>query len=53
MIRCTMDMTVPEDSKCAKCCIYCDEKEQCEYCCPNLIKWKTEEEIESNCDETC
>lgn len=24
-----MDMSVPEDSKCAKCCLHCEEKETC------------------------
>lgn len=26
MIKCLMDISIPEDSKCAKCCIYCEEK---------------------------
>jgi len=33
MIKCLMDVTVPQDSKCAKCCIYCDEKSHCESVC--------------------
>ena len=37
MIRCTMDMSVEENSKCAWCCIYCNEKEYCDYLC-NIVK---------------
>ena len=36
MIRCLMDMSIPEDDKCAKCCIHCEEKDTCENkCCRN------------------
>ncbi len=31
MIRCFMDALIDKDSKCAKCCIYCEE--ECEYRC--------------------
>jgi hypothetical protein len=48
MLLCTIDMSVPQDSQCAKCCIYCDEKE-CEWRCQNSIKWKDEDEIAKNC----
>lgn len=36
MIKCLMDMTLPEDSKCSYCCYYCDEKETCDYSCPKV-----------------
>lgn len=48
MLICTLDMSVPADSQCAKCCIYCTE-EDCEYRCLNAIKYKTEDEIASHC----
>ncbi len=51
-IRCLMDMSIPEDNKCASCCIYCDEKSTCKQKCSNIDKWTTEEEIEKNCDES-
>lgn len=51
MLNCLMDVLVPEDSKCAKCCIYCDEKDSCEYRCVGLEEWKTEAEIAKNCIE--
>ena len=44
-----MDVSVPEDSKCAKCCLHCDEKETCGYRCHGIDKWKTEEKIAQNC----
>ena len=46
MIKCLLDLSVPKDSKCANCCVYCDEQD-CEYRCP---KAKDEESILSNCD---
>lgn len=49
MLRCLMDMSVPEESKCAKCCLYCDEKEICEYRCYGIDEWKIEEKIVENC----
>ena len=43
------DMSVPEDSKCAKCCLHCEEKET--YRCQGIDEWKTEENIAKNCIE--
>ena len=51
MIKCLMDVTVPENSKCAKCCIYCDEKETCECVCPFVANHTTEDEILNKCSE--
>lgn len=51
IIKCLMDVSVPEDSKCANCCIQCEEKDTCEYKCYGIEKWKTEEEIAKNCVE--
>lgn len=51
MIKCLMDVTVPEDSKCAKCCMYCSEKETCEYRCPLVTDSVTEDEILNKCYE--
>lgn len=51
MLQCLMDISVPEDSKCAKCCIYCDEKEVCKCRCPGVDEWVTEENISKNCIE--
>ena len=51
MLNCLYDVSVPEDSKCSKCCLYCDEKDSCEYRCIGLEEWKTEEEIINNCIE--
>ena len=51
MTKCLMDVSVPEDSKCANCCIQCEEKDTCEYKCYGIEKWKTEEEIAKNCVE--
>ena len=49
MIRCFMDATLPEDSKCSKCCIYCDDKE-CDCYCPIAKEKKTEDAVfESDC----
>lgn len=48
MIKCTLDCTVPQDSKCAHCCIYCDDK-QCNCRCPNVEKWN-EDTIMKICD---
>lgn len=27
MLRCTMDMSIPKESKCAYCCVYCLQKD--------------------------
>ena len=51
MLRCLMDMSIPEDDKCAKCCIHCDEKETCSCRCHGLDEWNTEENIANNCIE--
>ncbi len=51
MLRCLIDMSIPENNKCAKCCIYCNEKETCEYRCAGIDKWKTECDIAKNCIE--
>lgn len=45
MLKCLIDISVPKDSKCSKCCFYCDEKDTCECRCVGLEEWKTEEEI--------
>lgn len=46
MIRCLIDVSIPEDNKCANCCIYCDEKDTCDCKCPGIAFWKTEDDIE-------
>ena len=41
---------VEADSKCAKCCIYCDEKSHCEYVCEIVaVEGKDENFIAANC----
>ena len=51
MLRCLMDPTIPEDSRCSKCCIHCEDKDSCNCCCCGVNEWKTEEEIAKNCIE--
>ena len=51
MLRCLIDMYIQEDSKCAKCCICCEEKETCIYRCQGIDEWITEENIARNCIE--
>ncbi len=51
MLKCLIDVSIPEDNKCSNCCFYCDEKDSCEHRCVGLEEWKTEEEIENNCTE--
>ena len=51
MIRCLIDISIPEEDRCAKCCIYCEEKYTCSRRCPGVDEWKTEEEIYMNCTE--
>lgn len=46
MLRCLMDPTIPEDSRCSKCCIHCEDKDSCNCCCCGVNEWKTEEEID-------
>lgn len=53
MLMCLMDMSIPKNSKCAKCCIYCKEKDTCECKCCGVDEWKTEEEVVKNCIECC
>lgn len=48
MIWCTMDTSVEKDSKCAKCCVYCDDSE-CKLRCPNAIKYQDEAEVVESC----
>lgn len=43
MIRCTMDVSVEEESQCAKCCVHCD-KVDCEQRCINVKKYGPEED---------
>ncbi len=50
MIKCFMDVTVPEDSKCSYCCYYCDEKETCDCSCPKA-KQSDEKDIALYCTE--
>ncbi len=51
MIKCGMDPSVPDDSICAWCCIYCEEKDRCEYTCPIVKESKTEDDIyNSTCE---
>lgn len=51
MIKCGMDPTVPEDSDCANCCIYCKQKDYCDYTCPIVKESHTEQDIlESSCE---
>lgn len=43
-----MDVLIDETSKCAKCCIYCEEK--CEYRCELSKECKTENDVfEKDC----
>ena len=51
MLRGLIDISISENSKCAKCCIYCNEKETCEYRCVGSDRWKTEDDIAENCTE--
>lgn len=48
MIRCLLDPSIGEDSKCFYCCIYCNE-ENCEYRCELIKTHDTEEKIVENC----
>ena len=51
MLRCFMDPTISEESRCSKCCIHCEYRESCDYCCQGIEEWKTEEKIAKNCIE--
>ena len=51
MIKCLMDVSIPEDDKCAKCCICCEEKVACEYTCRRTNEWKPKEDVMKNCIE--
>ena len=46
-IKCGIDPSVEEYSKCAWCCVYCKEKD-CEYRCPKSIGCETDGEV--NCE---
>ena len=51
MIKCYMDPSVPQDSDCANCCIYCKQKDYCDYTCPIVKESHTEQDIlESKCE---
>lgn len=52
-IKCTKDLTASEDSKCANCCIYCDETETCDYRCMDAGRWKTKAAILKKCTYAC
>ena len=43
MIRCFMDGVINQESKCAKCCIYCEDK--CDYRCELSKECKTEDDV--------
>lgn len=47
-IKCAKDPVIPEDSRCANCCIYCDEAD-CVYRCKEADELGIEESIEENC----
>ena len=48
MIRCAMDISIPENDKCDICCIHCSDK-NCEYRCVGVDELKTEDKIEKYC----
>ncbi len=51
MIKCGMDPSIPDDSKCAWCCINCEEKDGCGYICPIVKESRTEDDIyNSTCE---
>lgn len=54
-IRCNKDYILADDeeSQCAKCCIYCNEKDKCEYMCDYAKEGHTESEIMENCKYAC
>ncbi len=43
VIECCADMSVPRDSACAFCCVYCSNKNNCEYACAGLGEWDNDE----------
>lgn len=49
VLTCLKDMSIPANSKCAKCCIHCNERSTCQYRCAKLDKWKTRDEVAKNC----
>jgi hypothetical protein len=54
VIGCCMDVGVDRDSRCVKCCIYCEDKDTCEYSCEGLVQWnRNENEIAKNCTFAC
>lgn len=51
MIKCGIDPSIPDDSECAWCCIYCEKKDECKYICPIVKESKTENDIyNSTCE---
>lgn len=40
MLRCLMDVSIPEEDKCGKCCINCEDKDTCEHRCCGIDEWK-------------
>ena len=49
MIRCVMDVSIPETDKCAFCCIHCQDTD-CEHRCHLSKSCRTEEDVfESDC----
>lgn len=49
MLRCFMDTAIDKNSRCGKCCIYCEDKATCEYTCEYIKQGKTENEISGIC----
>lgn len=49
MLRCTLDIAIPNDSQCAICCLYCNDKEKCKYSCQVLSKCQNEDEVVKYC----
>ena len=52
-IRCNKDGLLDEESPCAKCCIYCKDREICKYVCSYAKEEYTEDEIMENCPYAC
>ena len=49
MVKCEVEKTPQKGDKCLKCCIYCNEKDACEYACEaSLLNW-SEEQVKNNC----
>lgn len=41
MIRCIIEPNLT--SKCAHCCLHCDERKTCKYTCYGLTEWREDE----------